>query len=75
MADKKKWRDLDTRQRRAIIVGGTVQAALALAAWYDLSHRSSDQVNGPKPLWAFIIAINFIGPLAYFRFGRARRRS
>ncbi len=72
MAEKKKWRDLDARQRGAIIVGGTVQAGLALSAWYDLSHRPSDQVNGPKALWALIIAVNFVGPLAYFRFGRHR---
>jgi len=27
-------------------------------------------VNGPKPLWAAAIAVNFVGPLAYLRWGR-----
>jgi hypothetical protein len=29
-------------------------------------------VNGSKRLWALIIAINFFGPIAYFRWGRRR---
>ena len=66
----KKWRDLQPRQRQAIIVSGTVQATLALGAWYDLSHRPRELVNGPKAVWALVIAINFVGPLAYFARGR-----
>ena len=31
-----------------------------------------DQVNGRKALWAAIIAVNFVGPLSYFRWGRRR---
>ncbi|TCO61959.1 PLD nuclease N-terminal domain-containing protein [Actinocrispum wychmicini] len=68
--DKKRWRDLEPRQRRAIVIGGAVQATLALGAWYDLSHRPRELVNGPKAMWALVIAINFIGPIVYFRFGR-----
>jgi hypothetical protein len=70
MADR-KWRDLNPRQRGAVVVGGTVQLALALTAWYDLSHRPRHLVNGPKAVWALVIAINFVGPIVYFRFGRA----
>jgi hypothetical protein len=29
-------------------------------------------VHGPKVLWALVIAVNVVGPLAYFRFGRRR---
>jgi hypothetical protein len=67
---RRKWRDLDPRQRRAIVVSGTIQAGLALSAWYDLSHRPQELVNGPKIVWALVIAINFVGPVVYFRFGR-----
>lgn len=66
----RKWRELEPRERRSIILAGFVQAGLASAAWYDLSHRPQDQVNGPKLLWALVIAVNFVGPVAYFRFGR-----
>jgi hypothetical protein len=29
-------------------------------------------VNGGKLRWALLIAINFVGPVAYFRWGRRR---
>ena len=67
---KKQWRELEPGQRRAIVVGGAVQATLALSAWYDLSLRPQETVNGPKALWALLIAVNFVGPVLYFRFGR-----
>jgi hypothetical protein len=38
----------------------------------DLRRRPPDQVNGPKPLWVAISLVNFVGPLAYFAFGRKR---
>ncbi|MBP2328769.1 hypothetical protein JOF56_009154 [Kibdelosporangium banguiense] len=66
----KKWRDLEPRQRRTIVATGAVQVGLAVSAWYDLSRRPQELVNGPKLLWALVIAINFVGPSAYFRFGR-----
>ena len=47
-----------------------VQASLALAAWADLARRPADQVNGRKPAWAALIAVNFMGPLLYFRRGQ-----
>ncbi|WP_086824085.1 PLD nuclease N-terminal domain-containing protein [Allokutzneria sp. NRRL B-24872] len=69
-----KWQDLDPGRRRKVIVAGTVQIALAVTAWVDLARRSPERLNGPKRLWALVIAINFVGPIAYFRFGRRRDR-
>ncbi|MCE7004621.1 PLD nuclease N-terminal domain-containing protein [Kibdelosporangium philippinense] len=71
MADK-KWRDLTSQQRRLAITTAAVQGGLALTAWYDLSRRPRESVNGPKLMWALAIAVNFVGPIAYFRFGRRR---
>ncbi|HEY3606845.1 MAG TPA: PLD nuclease N-terminal domain-containing protein [Pseudonocardiaceae bacterium] len=65
-----KWHDLPARRRRGIIMAGTIQSILALTAWRDLIRRPADRVNGPKPLWALAIAVNFVGPIAYFRWGR-----
>ncbi len=64
------WRDLDPRQRAAVAVLGCVQVGLAIAAWRDLARRPAARVNGSKRMWAAIIAINWIGPLAYFVRGR-----
>jgi hypothetical protein len=51
-------------------MAGIVQGVLALSAWRDLVRRPGTGVNGPKPLWAAVIAVNFVGPIAYFRWGR-----
>jgi hypothetical protein len=67
---KKKWSDLTSGQRKAMIALGTVEVALASAAYIDLMRRPADQVNGSKGKWAAIIAINLVGPIAYFTRGR-----
>jgi hypothetical protein len=72
MSTKRRWSDLDPRQRRAVLVAGAVQLTLAAAAWTDLARRPAAAVNGPKALWAGVISVNFVGPLAYFLRGRRR---
>jgi Phospholipase_D-nuclease N-terminal len=69
---KKRWRELSERQRWAIVGSGAVQLILLVVALADLWRRPSCQVNGPKPLWLAISLVNFVGPLAYFAFGRKR---
>lgn len=69
-AKKKSWNDLTQKERSSVAVMGSIQIALAAFAWADLAKRPAAQVNGPKPLWAAIIAVNFIGPIAYFVKGR-----
>ncbi|WP_240638587.1 PLDc N-terminal domain-containing protein [Microbacterium sp. ABRD28] len=51
---------------------GIVQAAFAFLAFWDLAHRDSRQVTGPKPVWIPVILVNWIGPAAYFLFGIKR---
>jgi hypothetical protein len=69
---KKSWSDMSPGQRRAAGVLGAVQVSLAVAAWTDLARRPAEQVRGPKIAWAPIIAINFVGPIAYFARGRVK---
>ncbi len=69
---KKRWSDLSTRQRTAVIGGGVVQLALQVAALRDLRRRPAGQVKGSKPMWAALSFVNTLGPLAYFAFGRRR---
>lgn len=72
MAQRKKWSDLTPGQRAGVIVGGAVQLALMVLAQRDLSHRTAGQVRGPKWLWRGAVLVNFVGPIAYFVFGRKR---
>jgi Phospholipase_D-nuclease N-terminal len=67
------WSDLTPQQQTAVLVLGSVQLSLAATAWADLARRPRETVNGSKPGWAVIIAINFVGPIAYFRWGRRVR--
>ena len=67
---KKKWSEMSPIQRAVIIAAGSVQLSLAATAWADLATRPRDEGNGSKRRWAAIIAVNFIGPLSYFRWGR-----
>lgn len=70
MGKKKRWRDLSPTQRAAVLLGGTVQVALMVAALLDLHRRSADEINGSKRMWTAAAFVNFVGPIAYFTFGR-----
>lgn len=69
---RRRWNDLSPREQTAVLTLGAVQLSLAATAWTDLARRPAAQVNGSKPRWALVIAINFFGPLAWFRWGRRR---
>jgi hypothetical protein len=49
-----------------------VQLGLLGAALADLRQRAPDQINGPRRMWVAVAFVNFVGPLAYFAFGRKR---
>lgn len=65
-----RWSDMSPQRRAGTVVMAVIQVTLAAAAWTDLARRPSDQVRGPKWRWALVIAVNFFGPLSYFRWGR-----
>ena len=67
---RRRWSDLPPPARALVALAGAVQVALAAAAWTDLARRPADRVNGLKPVWAAVIAINYVGPLLYFLRGR-----
>jgi hypothetical protein len=72
MANKKKWSEMTPAQQRTTVVLSVAQATLAIAAWVDLARRDASEVNGSKGRWAAVIAINWVGPIAYFARGRRR---
>ena len=69
---KKRWSDLSDGEKTAVLVAASVQLSLAATAWVDLARRPADLVRGPKPAWALAIAVNVVGPIAYFTVGRRR---
>lgn len=69
---KRGWSDLSDREKTLVLVAASVQLSLAATAWVDLARRPPELVRGPKAAWALGIAVNVVGPIAYFTLGRRR---
>jgi hypothetical protein len=69
----RRWSELSDRQQKVLLIGASVQLALAATAWANLAIRPALLVNGRKDVWAAVIAVNFVGPIAYFARGRRPR--
>ncbi|MEE6282783.1 PLD nuclease N-terminal domain-containing protein [Georgenia sunbinii] len=67
---KRRSKDVSAGARVMTVALGAVQLTLAATAWADLAKRPSEQVRGPKAVWAVVIAVNFVGPITYFAKGR-----
>lgn len=67
---KKKWSDLSRGQQVATVLSSIVQIALMAAALWDIRHRPAEQLKGSKAAWTAAAFVNFVGPIAYFLFGR-----
>jgi hypothetical protein len=68
----KRWGDLSSTQRRAVVLSGVVQLGLLAAALVDIYRRPDGEIRGPKRLWAAVAFVNYVGPISYFLFGRKR---
>jgi drug/metabolite transporter (DMT)-like permease len=69
---RRAWHELSPSQRWWITLLGAVQAGLLAAALRDVVHRPAAELTAPKPVWVAACFVNFVGPLAYFVFGRHR---
>lgn len=69
---KKQWKDLSTGEKRGILLSGTVQVALLVAALVDIYRRPETEIRGSKWAWTLASFVNFVGPISYFLFGRRR---
>jgi hypothetical protein len=74
MRQGKRWSDLTTGQQTVIRIGTAVQFSLMAAALWDMWRRPAEEINGDRRLWTLASFVNFVGPLAYFAFGRRRTR-
>jgi hypothetical protein len=66
------WWSLSPRQKAALAPAGVVQVVLAGAAGAVVASRPASQVRGAEWRWATLVAVNYAGPFAYFRWGRRR---
>jgi hypothetical protein len=69
---KRRWSDLSPRTRGAIVAAGVVQNGLLAAALIDLRRRPARKVRGDKRLWTAASFVSWVGPVAYFTYGRKR---
>ncbi|MDX1412830.1 MAG: PLD nuclease N-terminal domain-containing protein [Candidatus Promineifilaceae bacterium] len=72
MKKNKSWTDLSPGQKLMAIVAGLIQIGLLVMALLDIAMRPGDEIRGTKWIWTGIAFINFVGPIAYFLFGRKR---
>ena len=70
--ERRSWADMGPGRRASMVVMAVVQMVLAVTAWADLARRADDEVRGRKAVWAAVIAISYVGPIAYFARGRVR---
>jgi hypothetical protein len=71
---EKKWSDLSEGQRNAIKVLALAELTLKIAMLVDIRRRPPSQIRGPKRLWRAAAAVNTLGPVSYFAFGRRHQK-
>jgi hypothetical protein len=70
MKRSRRWDELAVPKKVLVMGLVALQVSLAVSAWTDLYERPAELVNGSKRKWAAVIAVNFVGPVLYFRRGR-----
>lgn len=71
-SSRRRWADLTPGQRIGVGALAAVQFALLGAALADLRRRRPAELTAPRWAWTAAAFVNFVGPLAYFAFGRRR---
>jgi hypothetical protein len=68
----KRFRELSRSRQVVLLAASGIQLALLVTAEVDLQRRAPSEIRGDRSLWRAACLINFIGPLAYFRWGRRK---
>ncbi len=69
------WTQMSPTKRLFLTLAIILQVTLLIAAQWDIQKRPEDEIRGSKSMWRMVAFINFIGPLAYFLFGRQPQSS
>lgn len=67
-----QWKDLSATQQKALVATGAFQITLTVLALRDIARRPARLIRGSRTAWTLASFVNFIGPLAYFAFGRRK---
>ena len=62
---QRKWSELSSGQKTAIVTLASVEMALTATALVDLIRRPADQVHGRKAVWGMALFVQPVGPVAY----------
>jgi hypothetical protein len=65
-----KWSEMSPRRRVASVLMALVQVSLLVAALIDIHERPAEQIKGSKGMWTALAFVNYVGPIAYFIWGR-----
>lgn len=68
----KRWSELSSGQRALVVTAAIAELSLKILALIDIKRRPAELIRGPKNLWRAAMAVNLIGPVSYFAFGRKR---
>ncbi|HEX6470263.1 MAG TPA: PLD nuclease N-terminal domain-containing protein [Streptosporangiaceae bacterium] len=74
MSHARRWSDLSTGQRIAVVALSSCELVLTAASAVDLCRRPKDQIRGSKALWWPAIFVQPIGPIAYLALAPRRDR-
>ena len=67
-----RWSELSRGQRVFLGSAAAAELALKITALIDIKRRPAELIRGPKGLWRAAMAVNLLGPVSYFAFGRRR---
>ena len=67
---KKRWSDLSSSSRTAIVAGGLAELVVTSSVLRDLLRRPGELVRGRKALWIASFVVQPVGPLLYLGVGR-----
>ena len=65
----RRWSEIGTGQRVAVLTVGYEELALPVTALVDLVRRPAGQVRGDKRLWALGVLVQPVGAIAYLGWG------
>ncbi|MBX3098640.1 MAG: pyridoxamine 5'-phosphate oxidase family protein [Salinibacterium sp.] len=66
---------MDSNRRRIASVTIVLHLVFAAITWRDIARRSSAEIRGPKGVWRAASAINSLGSIVYWTWGRTRARA
>ncbi|MGO4102432.1 PLD nuclease N-terminal domain-containing protein [Leifsonia sp. YAF41] len=72
--DKFKAKRMEKQpDKRAVIPTLIIHVIVLILTWRDIASRTDDEVRGNKAVWRVASALNTIGSVAYWIFGRKPR--